>query len=191
MMELKLPKGDFEAYLFDCDGTIADSMPIHYMAWSTAVSEYGGQFPEDLFYSWGGVPLDETVRQLSKKYNISMPIEKVLERKEQLYYENLPKLRPVENVISHIYDQFGKIPFAVVSGSPRESIFKTLKILDLLDYFPHIVGSEDYKHGKPHPEPFLTAAKILNIAPERCLVFEDADLGIESATAAGMSWVRV
>lgn len=190
-MDLILPEGDFDAYLFDCDGTIADSMPIHYVAWNTAITEYGGQFPEDLFYSWGGVPLDETVRRLNERYNISMPIDKVLERKEQLYYDNLPDLRPIESVVSHIYEKHGKIPFAVVSGSPRKSIFKTLETLKLMEYFPHIVGAEDYQNGKPHPEPFLTAAKILNVSPERCLVFEDADLGIQSAVAAGMSWVKV
>ena len=120
-----------------------------------------------------------------------MPVEEVLARKEQIYYDFLPKIQAVKSVVDHIYDQHGKIPFAVVSGSPRESIFKTLNALDLLDYFPIIVGAEDYTNGKPDPEPFLRAAEILNVQPERCLVFEDAEMGIESARAAGMAWVKV
>ena len=190
-MKLELPDGKFDAFLFDCDGTIADSMPLHFEAWSVAVSEWGGQFPEALFYLWGGVPVRKVVERLNEKYRLSMPVDEILIRKEQLYYNFLPKLRPVESVLEHIYDQHGKIPFAVVSGSPRESIFKTLKTLNLLDYFPVIIGAEDYTQGKPHPEPFLNAAKNLNISPEKCLVFEDADLGIESARAAGMSWVKI
>ncbi|MEO6829496.1 MAG: HAD family phosphatase, partial [Acidobacteriaceae bacterium] len=79
----------------------------------------------------------------------------------------------------------------VVSGSPRTSIIKTLKFLGIRDKFAEVIGAEDYERGKPHPEPFLLAAKRLNIPPSRCLVFEDADAGIESAKAAGMSWVKV
>ena len=190
-MKLELPDGKFDAYLFDCDGTIADSMPLHFEAWSVALSEWNGHFPEDLFYLWGGVPVRQVVERLNQKFSLSMPVEEVLARKEQIYYDFLPKIQAVKSVVDHIYDQHGKIPFAVVSGSPRESIFKTLNALDLLDYFPIIVGAEDYTNGKPDPEPFLRAAEILNVQPERCLVFEDAEMGIESARAAGMAWVKV
>jgi HAD superfamily hydrolase (TIGR01509 family) len=190
-MTIALPPGDFEAYLFDCDGTIADSMPLHYEAWQIALAEHGGQFPKDLFYAWAGVSLAKIVEKLNLEYGLSMPADKILLRKEQLYYESLPKLRVIPGVLAHIQAQYGKIPFAVVSGSQRESIAKTLHVLGLTDYFPVIVGAEDTALGKPHPDPFLLAAKLLNVSPERCLVFEDADLGIESARAAGMSWVRV
>lgn len=190
-MELKLPPGDFEAYLFDCDGTIADSMPLHYEAWQIALAEHGGQFPKELFYAWAGVSLSKVVEMLNEKYQLSMPVAEILLRKEQLYYEFLPKLRVIPGVLAHIQARHGKIPFAVVSGSQRESIAKTLRVLGLTDYFPVIVGAEDIALGKPHPDPFLLAARLLGVQPEKCLVFEDADLGIQSARSAGMSWVRV
>ena len=190
-MKLKLPSGEFAAYLFDCDGTIADSMPLHYQAWCAALKEWGGEFTEELFYAWAGIPISKTVEMLNEKYDLSMPVTKVVERREQIYYDLLPEIRPVRSVLLHIEEKSGKIPFAVVSGSPRASVLKTLNTLKLLDHFQIIIGAEDYTHGKPHPEPFLLAASRLGVSPEKCLVFEDGDLGIESARQAGMSWVKV
>ena len=190
-MKLELPPGPFDAYLFDCDGTIADTMPLHFEAWQIALSEHGGQFPEELFYAWAGIPVDKTIEMLNEKYGLKMPVVEILRRKEELYFGQLPKVRPVQSVLHHIHTQHGKLPFAVVSGSPRDSVLKTLTTLKLLDYFPIIVGAEDYLRGKPHPDPFLLAAKLLSVRPESCLVFEDADLGVESARAAGMQWVKV
>ncbi len=190
-VELTIPPGNFEAYLFDLDGTVADSMPIHYRAWSQAIREAGGDFPEDLFYAMGGITLVRTVEILNEKFGWYMDPAAVVARKESLYYQLLPELQPMASVLLHINAARGSKKFAIVSGSPRESIFKTLTHLGLLDAFPVIVGSEDYKRGKPNPEPFLTAAKLLEVTPAECLVFEDAEAGIEAAEAAGMQWVRV
>ena len=120
-----------------------------------------------------------------------MPVEAVADRKESLYYSLLPELKPVPEVLEHIDAQQGSIPFAVVSGSSRESIVKSLTTVGLLDRFPILVGSEDYARSKPAPDAFLTAAARLGIAPRDCLVFEDTDMGIQGATAAGMASVRV
>jgi len=188
---LELPPGPFDAYLFDCDGTIADSMPLHYEAWNIALAEWGGHFPRELFYAWAGMPLPRTIEMLNERFGLSMPVDKILARKEEQYKAQLPRLRPVRCVLHHIEAMHGKVPFAVVSGSPRNSIHSTLSTLGLSMHFPVIVGAEDYARGKPHPEPFLTAAKALGVRPEKCLVFEDAQLGIESARAAGMAWVKV
>jgi len=188
---LTLPPGSFSAYLFDLDGTIADSMPLHYIAWSKAIAEHGGHFPEDLFYAMGGLPLIKVVEELNKKFAYTMNPAAVVARKESLYLSMLDQLQPIVAVVSLIKQAAGKIPFAIVSGSPRASIIKTLTALNLLDYFPVIVGSEDYLHGKPNPEPFLTAARLLSVPPSACLVFEDAQPGIEAAKAAGMQYVLV
>ena len=188
---LVLPAGHFSAYLFDLDGTIADSMPLHFRSWTQAVEEYGGRFPEAMFYELGGVPLPRTVEILNERLGYAMPPQQVARRKELLYFEMLPELRPVAAVKAVIESARGRVKFAVVSGSPRESIVRTLETLGMIDEFPVIVGAEDYLHGKPDPEPFLTAAKLLGVAPAECLVFEDADAGIASAEAAGMKWVRI
>src|SRR5215471_13135122 len=97
-MKLKLPTGDFAAYLFDCDGTIADSMPLHYVAWKKALGEWGCDFDEDLFYSWGGLSVAKIISLLNEERGLNMPVAEVEHRKESLYYELLPQLTAVPEV---------------------------------------------------------------------------------------------
>jgi HAD superfamily hydrolase (TIGR01509 family) len=120
-----------------------------------------------------------------------MPATKVAKRKEELYFENLPHLKAVPEVLEHIEASYGRIPFAVVSGSTLDSVTASLGALKLLDKFDALVCAGDYQKSKPDPEPFLIAAKRLGVAPEDCLVFEDSDMGIQAATAAGMASVKV
>ncbi len=188
---LVLPEGEFAAYLFDLDGTVADSMPAHFVAWSAAVKRHGGDFPEDLFYALGGVPPLKVVSILNEKFGYTLDPESLVAEKEAQYLQGLDSIQPIASVLAHVVAKHGKIPLAIVSGSPRDNIEKTLAALELTDKFEVIVGAEDYAHGKPDPEPFLTAAKLLGVDPAKCLVFEDADAGIASAEAAGMKWVRV
>jgi HAD superfamily hydrolase (TIGR01509 family) len=190
-MKLKLPPGIFKAYLFDCDGTIADSMPLHYIAWSKALSEWNCEFTEDIFYAWGGMPVAEIISSLNASHGLNMPVEAVARRKEQLYYEVLPQLKAVPEVLEHIAARHGQIPFAVVSGSTRDSVTASLKALQILDRFDTLVCAGDYARSKPDPEPFLIAAERLGKTPADCLVFEDTAMGIQAATAAGMASVRI
>jgi beta-phosphoglucomutase family hydrolase len=190
-MKLKIPAGDFRAYLFDCDGTIADSMPLHYKAWKRALKEWNCDFEENLFYSWGGKPVRKIVAELNEMHGLNMPVESLAERKESYYHAQLPELQAIPEVLEHIEAQHGRIPFAVVSGSRRASVVGSLTTLKLLDKFAILVCAEDYQHGKPAPDGFLLAAAKLGVPPESCLVFEDTDLGIQAATAAGMASVLV
>jgi HAD superfamily hydrolase (TIGR01509 family) len=190
-MTLPIPPGPFAAYLFDCDGTIADSMPLHYIAWSQALAEHGCTFDEDLFYAWGGRPIDEIIASLNEMHSLHMPVAEVALRKEALYFDLLPQLKAVPEVLEHIHHSHGLIPFAVVSGSARDSVTASLKTLNLLDRFDTLVCAGDYTRSKPHPEPFLLAAQRLGVDPALCLVFEDTDMGIQSATAAGMASVKI
>ncbi|HKV23868.1 MAG TPA: HAD family phosphatase [Candidatus Acidoferrum sp.] len=190
-MKLKLPEGQFAAYLFDCDGTIADSMPLHYKAWKKALSEWNCEFDEALFYSWGGMPIAEIISTLNAERGLHMPVEQVARRKESLYFELLPELKAVPEVLEHIQARHGHIPFAVVSGSTRDSVMASLNALSLLEKFDTLVCAGEYFRSKPDPEAFLLAASKLAVAPAACLVFEDTDMGIQAATAAGMASVRV
>lgn len=190
-MSLSLPDGEFHAYLFDCDGTIADSMPLHYVAWRDALAAWNCCFAEELFYAWAGLPVAKIISLLNEKHGLNMPVEEVERRKEGLYLESLPNLKAVPEVLEHIELQYGRIPLAVVSGSTRESVSASLRSLQLLDRFSTLVCAGDYKKGKPDPEAFLTAAARLNVKPESCLVFEDGELGIAAAKAAGMAAVKV
>ena len=190
-MKLPLPASVFRAYLFDCDGTIVDSMPLHYIAWKTALAEWNCSFPEELFYAWGGRPVDEIISTLNTMNGLHMPVEAVGTRKEGLYFDLLAQLKGIPEVLEHIEAQYGRIPFAVVSGGRRNSVVRSLTTVHLLDKFETIVGAEDYTNSKPAPDCFLLAAERLNVAAQDCLVFEDTDLGIQAATAAGMASVRV
>ena len=133
----------------------------------------------------------EIVSTLNKKHGLSMPVEEVSRRKENLYFELLPQLKAVPEVLQHIEAEYGRIPFAVVSGSTRESVTASLESLNLLDHFDVLVGAGDYKNSKPDPEAFLLAASRLGVEPACCLVFEDTEMGIQAAKAAGMASVKV
>ncbi|GAB3966396.1 HAD family phosphatase [Plantactinospora veratri] len=188
---LPLPAGEFRAYLFDCDGTIADSMPLHYLAWQRALAEWNCVLPEDLFYTWGGRTVIDIIVTLNERQGLTMPPEAVARRREEFYRELLPQLTAVPEVRQHIDQAHLRLPLAVVSGSTRESVTASLETLDLLAKFDVLVCAEDYTTAKPDPEGFLLAARLLDVPPESCLVFEDTELGIQAATAAGMASVRV
>ena len=190
-MGLKLPAGEFAAYLFDCDGTIADSMPLHYVAWKQALGEWNCVFEEPLFYSWGGRPTEEIIASLNEMQRLRMPVETVALRQEALYYELLPQLKVIPEVLEHIEAQHGRIPLAVVSGGTREAVTASLTSLGLIDRFQTLVCAGDYERSKPEPDAFLMAAERLGVAPEKCLVFEDTEMGIQAARAAGMAFVKI
>jgi HAD superfamily hydrolase (TIGR01509 family) len=190
-MKLTLPAGPFRAYLFDCDGTIVDSMPLHYVAWTKALSKWNCEFAEAQFYALGGTPTTDIIAQLNRTYGLQMPIEEVTQRKEASYFENIGQLKAIPEVLEHIELGHGKMSFAVVSGDTRETVMASLRTVKLLDRFETLVCAGDYQRGKPDPEPFLMAAARLGVSPRDCLVFEDTDIGIRAATAAGMASVKV
>ena len=166
-------------------------MPLHYVAWKRILAEWGCEFDEQTFYSWGGMPVTEIIAALNVRNGLAMPVEEVQRRKEALYFEILPELKAVPEVLEHIELSHGHIPFAVVSGSTRESVTKSLETLGILDKFDTLVCAGEYERSKPDPQPFLIAAERLGVAPEDCLVFEDTEMGIQAATAAGMASVKI
>lgn len=190
-MTIPLPPGEFRAYLFDCDGTVADSMPLHHVAWEQALAEWHCDFPEQLFYDWGGRTVADIVVSLNERQGLAMPVEAVARRREEIYQGLLPQLTAVPGILPHIEHARGHLPTAVVSGSTRESVTASLGVLGLLDAFDSLVCAGDYTRAKPDPEGFLLAARRLGVPPQDCLVFEDTDLGVRAATAAGMASVRV
>lgn len=190
-MTLSLPKGEFQAYIFDCDGTIADSMPLHYIAWRKALAPWDCDFPESLFYEWAGFSVTEIVTMLNESHGLKMPVGDVVRTKEEIYFQSLPDLKAVPEVLEQINTNYGRIPFAVVSGNTRDSVTASLRSLGLAEKFEILVCAGDYKKGKPDPEPFLLAAARLGVNPQLCLVFEDSEMGIAAARAAGMASVKV
>ncbi len=166
-------------------------MPLHYRAWTQAVNELGGQFPEDVFYSWGGKPTDVIVEQLNEKFGLSMDVESTVRRKEDLYLALVSEVKPVVPVLEFAISLHGIAPMAIASGGHHELVDATLSALGISYLFAAVVCAEDYVHGKPAPDPFLVAAKRLGVPPQECVVFEDSPTGIAAAEAAGMAHVFV
>jgi len=182
---------DFEAIIFDCDGTLTDSMPVHFVAWSRTMRRYGIDFPVKRFYSLGGVPSDKIIRMLADEQDIEIDSDLAATEKETAFLELIDLLVPIEPVMEIVLSARGTMPIAVASGGFREIILRQLKQLGCEGWFNAIVTAEDTPRHKPHPDVFLEAARRLGVAPEKCLVYEDADLGIQAATAAGMTSVDV
>lgn len=188
---IELPPGDFAAYIFDCDGTLADTMPTHYRAWCTALGAHAENFPEALFYELGGVPTARIVELLNERHGLSLPVEATVASKEAVFLQLSPQIAAIEPVVALAKQFAGKKPMAVASGGHRRIVMNTLRALGIADLFQAIVTAEDYQRGKPAPDPFLEAALRLGVAPAQCLVFEDTATGIAAATAAGMASVLV
>jgi beta-phosphoglucomutase family hydrolase len=177
--------------VFDCDGTIADTMPLHYEAWVVALKECGAEFPEALFYEFAGIPTARIVEILNERYGHDMPVQETADRKEGLYQQLIPRVAPIEPVVMLVKQFAGKLPMAVATGGTQLICRKTLGSLGLLEYFQHIVTADDVKHGKPAPDIFLEAARRIGIRPQDCYAFEDGDLGLRAARAAGMVAVDI
>ncbi len=188
---LELPPGDFAAYIFDCDGTLADTMPTHYRAWQEALGEHAANFSEAMFYELGGVPTSRIVEIMNERHGLSLPVEATVEHKESVFLKLSPEIAAIEPVVAIAKAFAGRKPMAVASGGHRRIVLNTLRALGIVELFDTIVTAEDYRRGKPAPDPFLEAAMRLGVAPEQCLVFEDTATGIAAAKAAGMQFVLV
>jgi HAD superfamily hydrolase (TIGR01509 family) len=191
-MLLEIPERQFGAYIFDCDGTLADTMPLHYRAWRRLVGEYGGTFPEELFYRLGGIPTQQILELLRDECGLQVADTKAAaRRKEEYFLELIDQVAPIEPVV-RIARQWHTIkPLAVVSGGFRKNVEMTLDAIGIRPLFDAVVCVEDYARGKPFPDPFLQAARLMNVPAGDCLVFEDSPLGLQAAEAAGMQYVLV
>jgi HAD superfamily hydrolase (TIGR01509 family) len=192
-MKLDIPAGDFAGYIFDCDGTLVDTMPLHYRAWDRAMQQAGlkGTLSEQLFYSLGGMPTLKVAAVFAKHYGLTIDVDHVFHHKEEMFLEMQAEMKVIQPVVDFARKLHGKLPMSVASGGPKPVVKKTLELMHLTDLFPVVVTPEDVAHGKPAPDMFLLAAKKMGVPPERCLVFEDAGPGFEAAMAAGMQYVRV
>lgn len=177
--------------VFDCDGTIADTMPLHYEAWLMAFGEHGHDFPEALFYEMAGIPTHTIIEMLNEKHGYKMPVRETAERKDAMFEALIPRVRPIEPVVALVERYAGKLPMAVATGGTRALCSKTLDALGLLDHFQALVTADDVEHGKPSPDIFLEAARRLNVPANECCAFEDAELGLQSARAAEMLVVDI
>lgn len=185
------PEKRYAGYIFDCDGTLADSMPVHYGAWADTVRKYGGQIPEELFYSLGGWPSRKMVEHLNKLFGTSLDPELIASEKEQLYVQRIDTIRPIPEVADFARQVAAFAKISVASGGILPVVTKTLEAIGFKNLFSVIVTSEQVRHGKPFPDMFLEAARRMGVEPSACLVLEDSPAGFEASRAAGMDYVVV
>lgn len=180
-----------KAIIFDCDGTLVDSMPVHYLAWRETMNKYGIVFDEERFYALGGMPSHRIIDLLSQEQNRNLNSDAIAHEKEQAFLDRLDMLIPIEPVLQVARSCRGRKPMAVASGGFRAIILQQLAQLELVDWFDTVVTAEDTQRHKPEPDVFLEAARRLGVAPKDCLVFEDAELGVEAARRANMPCIDV
>jgi len=177
--------------IFDLDGTLADTMPIHYIAWKNAAAKYGIDFTTELFSQLAGIPLYPTVEKLNQIFNKTIDPKELGDLKEAEFERNMHLTPEIKIVTDLVRENYGKLPIAIGTGGSRRLALKTLAIIGLKDYVDLLVASEDVSHFKPHPETFLKCAEMMGVTPADCEVFEDGILGIQAAQTAGMMVVDV
>ncbi len=177
--------------IFDCDGTLVDSMPAHWLAWEEVTKRHGLHFPKDRFYSLGGVPSWQIIEMLGKEQGVSVDAHAISHEKEQAYLPYMDRVKPIEPVMAIVREWQGRVPMSVATGGVRSIIEPLLDQVGLSKYFEAIVTSEDVTHQKPAPDIFLEAARRIKVAPSHCRAYEDTDLGMQAIVAAGMEAVDV
>jgi beta-phosphoglucomutase family hydrolase len=180
-----------QALIFDCDGTLADTMPLHWRAWQEVTLRYGLEFSEARFYELGGVPSRDILRMLSEEQRRPLDPLAASKEKEAAYMPHLPEIRAIEPVARIVRENAGKLPMAVASGGIQVHINDVLEQIGLRQYFQAVVTSEDVQRQKPAPDIFLEAARRLGVPPQFCRAYEDTDLGLQAIRAAGMEAVDV
>jgi len=177
--------------IFDCDGTLADTMPLHWRAWQMVTGRHGLHFPEDRFYSLGGVPTRDILKMLAQEQGRSLDHIAVAHEKEEAYLPLMADIEPIHAVVNIALTNHGKVPMAVASGGTQKIITDVLQRLKIRELFDAVVTSEMVKHQKPAPDIFLEAARLIGVEPKYCRAYEDTDLGLTAIRAAGMEAVDV
>ena len=183
---------NYRAFLYDCDGTLADNMPMHRAAYHDAATEYGIDLDTAIIDELAGWPTVLIVEEINKRYGTQIPTKEFAARKSAIFLERyVSKTQRIDFVVQHLLNHVGKIHIGVVSGGSRKTVTQTLTTIGLIDTIETLVCAHDTERGKPYPDPFLSAAEQLGVLPEDCLVFEDGNPGVQGAIAAGMDWVRI
>ncbi|MCD6598774.1 MAG: beta-phosphoglucomutase family hydrolase [Bacteroidales bacterium] len=190
----KIIPTDTEALIFDLDGTLADTMPLHLKAWIAALKRFNLHYPENEMMQYAGLSTYKIAGEIIRDYNQGRdtPDPMELAKIKVLEFDQLQKyVRPIDPVVQLSLKYLNKLPMAVGTGGTRDTALKTLDLLDLKKYFPILVAAEDVDNHKPEPDTFLRCAELLNVNPNKCVVFEDGDRGVEAGERAGMTVVDI
>ena len=190
----RLPARAYSGFIFDCDGTLADTMPLHQQAWVEALRKHGAEFEFgwDLFMSRAGKTIELTVQELNEQFGLKLDPALVAADQRAHFDVLAPGVLALHSVVAFARERAAAgFPVSVASGGDVVTVRRTLASIGVTDLFAVVVTAEDVAHGKPAPDLFLLAAQRMGVEPADCLVFEDSLLGIEAANRAGMGSVLV
>ncbi|MEG8946935.1 HAD family hydrolase [Rosettibacter firmus] len=177
---------DAKALIFDCDGTLVDSMPLHMKSWEYAMNIFNLEFDYDFFFSKKGMKETDIINILSEKLRIPLDTHEILKAKHRYFMENIYEVKPIDEVVKIVLEHKNKLPMAVVSGGMRKIVYEELNLIGIKNYFNVILTADDNIKPKPAPDLFLSASQLLNVKAQNCQVFEDGDSGIQAALKANM-----
>jgi len=188
----ELTAGPYKAFLYDCDGTLADNMASHKAAFVKVASQYDIELNDAIIDELAGWPTVLVAEEIIRRYKVTFDPNDFAKQKSTVFVEEfMQKTSPITFVVEHLKAHVGKVKIGVVSGGSRTTVSKTLKVIGVDQYLDVLVCAGETEKGKPYPDPFLLAAEKLGVKPEECFVFEDGDPGVQAAIAAGMQWVRI
>jgi beta-phosphoglucomutase family hydrolase len=177
---------DARALIFDLDGTLSNSLPVHMSTWNKVGEVYGFKFDPQIMVKMTGRATIEFARHIVERYGLSADPVEIVKLKQQTFWDLAQLIQPVHEIISIVKEYHGKLPMAVGTGASRKSTEVQLNELQIAKYFDVIVSADDVTRHKPNPDTFLKCAERMGVEPSKCQVFEDGDLGIAAAKKAGM-----
>ncbi|MFA5326802.1 MAG: HAD-IA family hydrolase [Prolixibacteraceae bacterium] len=185
MMKLEIhPRA--KALIFDLDGTLSDSLPVHLASWHAVCYKLKCSFNERIMVEMTGAPTNLFAERIIREQNLNIEPEELVSMKQEQFWKNINRIKPHDAVVDLMKKAYGRIPMAIGTGAGRTSAMLQLKELKIEHFFDAVVTADDVNRHKPEPETFLKCAELMGIDPQFCQVFEDGELGMTAAKTAGM-----
>jgi beta-phosphoglucomutase-like phosphatase (HAD superfamily) len=185
------PEIPYKALIFDCDGTLANTLPLHFRVWAETLRSAGVELPEEWYYRHSGISSPELVERVNQDFGCELDPIATTVQKRQLFHKLISQVQEIPAVTAVVRQHYGNVPMAIASGGERNIVDATLAAINMTGIFDTIVCINDVQRGKPAPDLLLLAAERLEVDPQDCVLYEDSDSGLEAARRIGMAAIDV